>query len=408
MKNRFFGLLLVASLLGAASAQAAVWQETQSWNSSWEAKYSEWIRTSFNEEIFVTGPYKGIPTDCSDAAYAARLIFAYENKLPFVIKDPSGGASRITNKMSRFDNIGDSLQRVRKFILYVGDVTGTKSLPNDTYPVVVSREYVRPGTVWARVRVSRDSIVERILHGGVTEDPGHAEIVKDVSDVGAIYLIGSTVPKTVRQLHTTSSLVFMPIETSTGLRNWKQPEYYNMSETSIPGYSLEQFTTLGKGGLGGRKLSRWADQVQDRLALRQESQGESVSRQVENVCALVTSRVDNVQRGEARRLKLGGACMDAGDYDSYSTPSRDKRIKATLKALTQAAESHGITKVQRTKKLKEELDKCPAIQYAPGQFVTLYDFSIALLKNDVSSDPNDSLAARWGLAPKTSNCKQYE
>ncbi|WP_413289135.1 hypothetical protein [Bdellovibrio sp. HCB337] len=408
MKIQIFSLVLTTCLFAIAPAQAAVWQDTEVWNADWEQAYSDWVNDSFNEEIFITGAYKNIPTDCADAVYAARIIFAYENKLPFVIKDSTGGSGRVTNKMSRFDGSSDSISKVRKFIEYVGDVTSTKTLPNDSFPVVVDREHVRPGTLWSRPRITRDNIWRRIIGGGVQEDPGHAELVKEVSDTGAVYLIGSTVPKEIRKLNTTSSLVFMPIETSTGFRNWMQPSYYGMAETSLPGYSLEQFNEIGKTGVGRRKLSRWTADVQERLALREETKGENIIRQVENLCKLVNARVDIVQKGIQHSQKLGGACMDAGDYDSYSTPSRDKRIKTTLKQLTKTAGGVGLTGPQRAAKLKPHLDQCPNIQISATQTLSLYDFSIALLKGDVSSDPNDPFGARWGLEPSTSKCPKYE
>jgi hypothetical protein len=403
-------LVFCAFILGSTFAQAGVWQETETWNAGWEQKYSNWLRDSFNEDIYISGKYKGTPTDCSDAVYLARIIFSYENKLPFVIKDSSGGSNRISNQMSRFDGANDSLQRVRKFMDFVGDATSTKTLPNDTYPVAVNRSNIRPGTVWSRPRITKDNIWRRLIGGAVKEDPGHAEIVKDVTETGAVYLIGSTVPKAIRKLNTTSSMVFMPIESSTGFRNWMQPSYYSQASASLPGYSLEQFSDLGRGGVAGgsRNLKNWSAEVQTRLALREESKGENITRQVANVCSLVNARVDIIQQSEARRVKLSGTCMGAGDYDSYSTPSRDKRIVETLKQIVDSAGGRGFTAAQRAKALKPYLDMCPNIQIAAGQTISLYDFSILALKKNVSSNPNDSFAARWGLEASTSKCPKYE
>lgn len=404
MRIRIFSFVLATSLLGLASAKAAVWQDTESWNSEWEKKYSEWVRNSFNEEIFVSGPYKGIPTDCSDAVYAARVIFAYEHKLPFVIRDSTGGSNRISNKMSRFDDISDSLKRVRKFILYIGQSTSTKTLPDDTYPVKITRDYVRSGTVWTRPRRSAVSIIERIA-GGPRQDPGHAELVKNVSDTGVIYLIGSTVPKAVRQMHTTSSLVFMPVETTTGLRNWIPAEYYSRSKSSIPGYSLEQFNVLGGGDK--RYISTWNRDVQKRLALREESKEESIERLADDVCGLVNARVDIVADGEERRQHLGRACMDQGDYEAYSTPSRDSRIKETILQIVEAANAKGLTKAQRVKKLKAYLDRCPDIKIGQGKTISLYEFSMQLMRGAVSSNPNHDFDSRWGLGRDITLCRKY-
>lgn len=404
-------LSVIAFLMGAFSinfASAAVWQETQSWTPEWEQQYSDWVRDGFNEDMFTSGPYRDMSTDCADAVYMARIIFAFENKLPFVIKDSTGGTNRLTNQMSRFDSTANQIQRVRKFMVYVGDVTSTKSLPNDTYPVTISRDFVRPGTVWSRPRITKSNIWDRITGRTVTEDPGHAELVKEVADTGAIHLIGSTVPKAIRKMNTTSSLVFMPVETTTGFRNWMLPEYYSQNLNSLPGYSLEQFQSVGRGTNDNRTLNLWVADVQNRLALRTETKGENVSRQLGNVCNLVKTRVDIIAKSEQRRVQLGGACMDAADYDAYSTPSRDKRIVTTLKQLSKNG-GFGLSAKQRLKKLKPEFDvACPAIQIAPGQNISLYDFSIAVLGGDISSDPNDSFEARWGLAPSTSKCPKYE
>jgi hypothetical protein len=310
--------------------------------------------------------------------------------------------------MSRFDGAGDSLQRVRKFMDFVGDATSTKTLPNDTYPVSVNIAYVYPGTIWSRPRITKDNFWRRLVGGTVKEDPGHAELVKDVDDAGAVYLIGSTVPKEVRKLNTTSSLVFMPVETSTGFRNWMQPSYYSRSRESLLGYSLEQFNNLGKSWNGSRSLSKWTSDVQTRLSLHAESEHDKIARQVENICKLVTTRVDVIAKSEIRRAKLGGACMGVGDFDSYSTPSRDKRIITTLEQLTSLAGGMGLTAAQRAKPLKRHLNSCPNIQIAPGRSISLYDFSIHALKGDVSSNPNDSFGARWGLEDSTSDCPEYE
>ncbi|WP_413287664.1 hypothetical protein [Bdellovibrio sp. HCB337] len=407
MRMHIFRFIIVTAFLGMTSAKAAVWQETQSWDSSWEKKYSEWVRNSFNEEIFVSGPYKDISTDCSDAVYAARVIFAYEHKLPFVIRDSTGGGSRITNKMSRFDDISDSLKRVRKFIVFVGQATSTKTLPDDTYPVKINREYVRAGTVWTRPRQNAASIIDRIVRGGAGQDPGHAELVKSVSDTGVIYLIGSTVPKAVRQMHTTSSLVFMPVETTTGLRNWIPADYYGRSKSSIPGYSLEQYNTLGSEGGDSRHIRTWTRDVQKRLALREESKEESIERQADDVCGLVNARVDIVADGEERRRHLDGACMDQGDYEAYSTPSRDNRIKESLFQIMDAANAKGFTKTQKLKKLKSYLDRCPDIRISSGRTISLYEFALQLMKGNVSNNPNHNFEARWGLGRDITICRKY-
>lgn len=416
-----FGLIMYVvsiGLLGAMPAKAAVWKDSQTWNSEWEQRYSDWVSTSFNEDIFTAGTYKNIETDCADAVYNARIIFAFENQLPFMIKDPTGGSEMITNQMSRFDSIKDPNKRLRKFMDWLQDIVSTKSLSNDTYPVKVHRDYIRPGTVWSRPRITRENIFSRLFGATIQEDPGHAELVKNVSQTGAIFLIGSTVPKAVRNLNTTSSLVFMPVETSTGFRNWFQPEQYAMPLDTVPGYSLEQFSSIGKVQTQQnndsyvqntqRNLSTWTADIQNRLAMRPESKNENIARQLANICNLVNTRVNIILKAEEARLALGGACMNAGDYDAYSTPSRDKRIMTTLEQLIDIGGGFGFTKKQRLKDLAPAFVACPDIQYSPGKFISLYDYATKALSGDISSDPNEGVEARWGFAPTTSSCPQYE
>jgi hypothetical protein len=396
---RISQFIFAAVLALSFSTEAAVWQDEHEWNADWEKRYSEWVHSSFNEEVFVSGRYKGIKTDCSDAVYAARVIFSYENKLPFVIRDSTGGGNRVSNKMSRFDGVSDPLQRARRFIAYVGDMTSTKTMASDTYPVAINRRNVRPGTVWSRPSRRENNIIRRIVRGN-SGDPGHAETVKTVSDTGVLTLIGSTVPKEVRQLHTTTSMVFMPVGSETGLRNWMQPAYYGRSRSELPGYSMEQFNSLGGDG-GNRNLRRWNQQVQRRLALREETAAEAIDRQVDDICGLVNDRVALIAESEKHRQRLGGSCMDRDDYDSYSTPSRDKRIKETIEQLEQTVGVHSASGLERY------LNRCPAIRIAPGRSLSLYNFCLDLEAGRVSSNPNHDFDARWGLGKDFKMCRKY-
>lgn len=421
MKQFVLKSLVFLAVLGASQARAAVWQDVNTWSPEWEQKFADWVKNDFNEDIFTTGKYQGISTDCAKAVYLSRVIFSAENQLPFVIKDGTGGSGMITNRMSRFDSVSDPLTRLRSFMNYVKELVDTKTLPNDSFPVQITRQYVHAGAIWSRPRITKSNIFKAIFGGTVKEDPGHAVVVKDVTDTGAIYTIGSTVPEAVRKLTTTSSLVFMPVQTTTGLRNWMEPDYYGKPVESLPGYSLEQFTmgvpqnnnynydhaTTQSGG--ARNVNDWSKQVQERLALRAEDKNESFTRQSQDLCTLVHARVDEIQKSEVVRQGLNGACMNYDQYDAYSTPSRDKRILENIKQMASGTGGFTFTSTQGLKKLKSYVDQCPAIEIAPGRTITLYDYSLSVLSGKVSSDPNDSFEARWGMGEKTDkSCTKYE
>lgn len=415
IKNRF-GLLILIAILSFSSlvARAAVWVEKENWSSEWEDKFSKWVKFEFDEDFFTSGKYKGIPTDCADAVYFSRLVFAAENKLPFAIKDPTGGPNKITNKMSRFDNIKDADQRLRKFMLYVAGVVGTKSLPSDTYPVKVDRQNVRPGTVWSRPRIKTENVLNVIFGGDVKEDPGHAEVVRDVNDNGVIEVIGSTVPAAVRKLQATTSLVFLPVETSTGLRRWMWPDQYSKKQAELPGFSLEQFSMgilnedVGvEQGADVRTLDNWLIQVKRRLRTAYESRPEALKRITKDLCTMTTSRIDLVKNSENFKRKTNNACMNAANYDSYSTPSRDKRIWSTLENAVEMAEASGFSMKSKMKSVEAYLKSCE-LEIQAGKKILLWDFLMAMASDDVSSNPNDNFESRWGLeGGKKSSCPKY-
>ena len=420
MKLILSSALFLVSMMLQIQAQAAVWVETNRWDARWEQLFSNWIHTSFTDDIFTNGRYKGIPTDCADAVYLSRAIFAFENKLPFVILDPTGGGAKISNRMGRFDGSGNELTRFRQFAQYIGDMTSTQTLANDSYPIAIRREFVRPGTIWSRPRIKQENILNMIFGGRVQEDPGHAEVVIDVTETGAIQVMGSTVPKAVRKLISTSSLVFMPVEKTTGLRNWILPENYGKPVAQYPGYSMEQFQ-LGEGKAatgesGGttstpRSLSAWQEDVQGRLQLRAENKDEALFRAAGNLCSLVNARVDAVNKGLIRQRALGGACMNAGDYDSYSTPSRDKRILTTIEEMVSLGGGFGFTTAGRVDKVAKYLSKCPDVKIASNQTMSLHQIAKAYAEGRVSSNPNDKLELRWGLGSNSEsnpkNCTVY-
>ena len=413
-------LVLTSSSIFSTPSFAGVWLDKNTWNAHWEDKFSSWIKNEFNEDFFTSGKYKGIATDCADAVYFSRLIFAAENALPFVIKDPTGGSTLITNKMSRFDSVKDTHQRLRKFMNFIGGITSTKSLPQDTYPVKVNRENIRPGTTWSRPRIKRENILNLVLGTNVKEDPGHAEIVRDVNDAGVVEVIGSTVPAAVRKLQVTTSLVFLPIETTTGFRRWYLPEEYKMDKEKLPNYSLEQFkigsqtwedsregNRLQKGE---RNVESWANEIYHRLKESEntkESKEVKLKRIVVDLCTLSNSRADVIKKSEAFRLKTRGACMDASAYDSYSTPSRDKRILATLKDAIKIGGGFGFTTSQSMNKLEPALRECN-IEIKANVKLSLWDFLKSMANGDTTSNPNETLEARWGLAEhQDKDCPEY-
>jgi hypothetical protein len=117
----------------------------------------------------------------------------------------------------------------------------------------------------------------------------------------------------------------------------------------------------------------------------------------------------------------GGKCMTAEQYDDYSTPNRDERLKDSFLDLEAAFKASGngenlsatmqsdVNSVLNNS-VGSSSDFCPIV-IAPGKVISLGQVYTACINGKISSNPNDSLEYRWGLLPGHSqnaeSCKSY-
>lgn len=407
-----------ALVFTGATAQATVWDASNQWDETWEQKYADWVRTAVNEDFFLSGRYKGIATDCADLIYIVRAIFASENSLPFAMRDPTGSGRLITERMTRFDGEGSESARLRAFLRYLGAIGSTASLPQDSYPVAINPQVLMPGAMWLRASIPSENWFVRMF-AGPNAPSGHVDLVKDVRVTGTVQLIGSTVPQEVRSLIVTSNLVFLP-RPKQGFRRFIQPQNFGLTESQQYGFSTEQFEMgIQEGsnydaegstvaGAGQRTIEGFTTEVYSRLGQRAETLEETKHRYASDLCNMAQARIEIVQKGAAHSRRIGGRCMNANDADAHSTPGRDKRFRVAAEQLIEAA---GVGSFFRSTsrsvdKLANVLDTCPILQVAPGMSLGLRDFVKAILESRASSNPNESIAARWGLAEPTRNCAE--
>ena len=173
---------LLIKLTYSNEAISKVWTSKNKWNNNWERKYSDWVENKVKTTIFTTGKWKDIETDCADAIYITRAIFAYENSLPFEFRNPNKYGSRFTNKITQFNKFTKKEDlRFRKFITWMNRLLSTYTLPYDTYSPEISKGSVKPG----------DSF---LLHHN------HVYLIKSIDAFGITKLLSSTVPSKVRTL----------------------------------------------------------------------------------------------------------------------------------------------------------------------------------------------------------------
>ena len=401
---------------------AMVWETQNQWNEDYEIQYREWMKNNIHREIYKKdGPVGKVKTDCADAVLGARIIFAYQNKLPFTIANPTGNRigsyPALHNELNKWDYIADEKKRVAKFIEYIGDSVGTDFLARyATYSV-------KPEAI-----TSGDTYVYK--SGGTR----HSYIIKDIHLNGNQYLFWSTTPKIVRKLSKSLAIPGKGFDTPPwGYRRFRWPEHMGASESLIAeemGRSKEQYAMARKHG-----FSKVLKQIRRVLRVKDEELGEMLKRMMANTCSALEDRVEIVNLALSFKNQIG-RCMRESEFHNYSTPSRDKKLFEQIKEIMDIwkeafdnDEDQGIdgdfrkalhylagtNEGDRWFRSRNDEDRVHLRKFckvelphqALGTF-DLYDFYRLKKKKDISSNPNDNIFRRWGLKEgRRSRCKKY-
>lgn len=368
---------VIANSSVTTSDDGSAWRATEQWSSAWEARYSRWIAEEFTEDFFVKGRWSGISTDCADAVYAARIIFAYDNRLPFALSGTKERMPEWTNTTKDFAAIKDPDSRVRAFIRRLNNRTWTGSLEKHTIPIEITRETVRPGTLWLK--------------------PGHVEVIKAVQESGVLELQGSWLPAAVRQMITITTLGHAPTNFKTGFRRWLWPGESAPNVARASGnflFALEEDLENPELAIDG-----FESRVQSALALSgaREGKGSRVQRLANDFCRMAHARAEVVRLGREFVERQTQACMVPREYHLYSTPSRDSNLRRVVWAL---GSEFGYNQLGFIRML---LSGCPVIE-GEGYRIDPADFLVNLLKFNFSSDPHEPATARFGTEAPQGIC----
>lgn len=416
---------------------AAVWESPNYWDQTWETKFSEWMKTQVERDIFKNkfSKWNGTRTDCADAAYAMRIIFSSENGLPFKMKNPSGSrpeegaqAKFLTNETTAFDTREAGVKRVIRFIEYIGDSVGTEHLAyHDSYSTTV--QSINPGHIYIYQ-----------YNGGRTR---HTYVVKDRLIDGNLILFYSTVPKAVRKLARKKGMPEAFSGSPWGFKKFKQPSYYDEGfvYTEETHKSNEQYKLLEK--VGRSNLMSFFKKM---LQLEEENLVAGLNRYLENACYALHDRQEVINLTQDYLSRKGGRCMNKSEYYNFSTPGRDKHINDTLEALKETWDNIVISdrylnvptnltkglnfltdkKINSRGEIVElgrkdtdglkELNKLCQVNFenkGKTYSLNLKDFSSRYNAKSfwgarkLSPHPNDSVLLRWGYKTKKSKCKKY-
>jgi len=410
--RKIFSLISILALgLFVLPAQASVWNAENEWDSEWETRYRDWVKESWKEDFFMNPDkplYYKISHDCADAVYLMRVIFSYENKLPLVINNIHKKGD-ITNKMKTWDNLPPH-KRMRRFMDYVADMTSTQTLKNDTYPIALAD--IRPGDIYV--------------------SPGiHSYQIVNITEAGIAEVMASTTPKAPRYLSRYESFPFyVPEDTqrmSDGYRRFKQPKNIHKKMQDQPDFSDEQYRVADAVD---HNYVGFTDAISAKLGTRKEKPAEKSLRLLMALCMYSNDRgvyvYDALYHIKEMRQK-GRKCMTRSEYDSFSTPTRDKRLGQFFDAVRQHIKSSYhkdknspsqrwaaaifSEKPPRPRDL-QELDKFCKVELSlqSGYFMSLRELREKADAGVLVSDPNAPLDYRWGITtepPYKAKCPTY-
>lgn len=405
--------ILAVSMLASTLSYGAIWQTTAQWNAQYKEDFKEWVKDKVTTDFF-TNPqseYYGIKVDCADVTYAFRAVFAYENGLPYQVKNPvyrNGHRYKYwTNEMPKFDRYSAGKKRFIRFVNFLGDSLGTETLnAYDSYPLKISK--VDSADIYS---------YKKRTASGFTR---HTYNLKDVTDVGNFQLIWSNQQRKLEgkpmKYAEWSKLTQRPYKYKWGFRRMNFPSDYSTTMSQREDYGTEQYT-LAKT----MNETQFFKTVKNKLKTRDEDPNINLNRQIKNLCDQAKERIDVVKGGDDYRKSINNRCMNYTEFDNYSTPSRDGRFLDLFKRLEETLATYKLEGLDSRigPELLEDVEsilnaenadtyRCVIHYKVGGKGLSLKDIYNGLKSKKLSSHPNDNLDRRWGqsVGSKT-RCKVW-
>lgn len=370
--------LFLAILLQSFTVSADLWTVTQQWSPELETQYQEWVKTNAKVDMFsrefldtkktVLNPYYGMTTDCADTVYALRVIFSFENGLPWAIRNPASPRNVIAQTMKRFDSYPEGVPRLRAFFSMLFDIVSTTSLQNDTYPVSINK--IHPGVIILTAKINHHSWTiagidakgnPRLVYNSVVGKASGSKLQQRSSWPNPFWVFQPD-EKLIDPKDPLSAKIKVPVyvlDSYAGFRYWIPVDKLTTDMRLLPEYSNDQYEL---------DLKSWKQTIQTKLATKKESLQEVVERLLKDACDDVKQRITAVEEADHYRKLLKQAqekeaalilakasmlpieekdqdlldilkeynadknalanpqCLTAKQYDQLSTPSRDKRL----------------------------------------------------------------------------------
>ena len=345
------------------------------WTVEEEYQFGKWVDETITEDFFIR--YK-IPTDCADAVYAIRWIYARINHLP------AAATTREGRLIGHWSTAWKHLpthpewhkdERFRGALFYLLPKTWTGTLPLDTYPVRISPDSVTPGTLFL-VTESHTGIIGHVFLDGSQAQP--------------LQTWESMLPIKVQKLSLKYFFSARPeSKARSGLVRFKwliseNGEWKYLPDKEHPFYSDEQYhSTFYKD------YADFVEAVAKRIDPKAYDPIEKKIKVIGSITRFLRERVPIVLAGYQECYR--GGCREGSErWEIHSTPGRDGMIILMMDHLSEIIALNHLDKEG-----VEKMMKAISIDISEKRSVTFYDVYQNYLW--LSSHPEDSIEARWGL-----------
>ena len=387
------------------------------WDDQAEAEWTQWISdigearlakkclhlndcintASINKLKKPTDANLDIFADCADVPMELRGYFAMQTGRPFqYVSEISGSQYSPNNKPTGFSDARQypSMQKMLSAIssnVHSGHFRMKSNVEgSDTYPVNITRETVKPGTVYY--------------------DPnGHVLLVVRVEQDGTVRMIDGHPDNSLTTQIFGEKFAVGGLSQGGGFRRFRPYTYVNGTFTRVTNDRL----TGSKFGLGDNQYGKGAGYWEYiRSSLSNGAPVDPVDQmkeQSEQLCTDLQDRATAV--GNAARVANGplgtvppniyGA---DGEWESLSTPSRDARFKASIRGIHHLLEQYAPANSAMIRTMgaiwKTATETC-SISYknSAGASVKLTLGQVETRLFDLSFDPYHCPEWRWGAYP---------
>lgn len=392
------------------------------WYTQEKEKIWEEIR-ELEKELYNAGFFKKrkIKSQISDLK---KQLNDGKKKLPDLRYNTLGNVVMAKRYIQNGDNVNEVLSSISGSISTASFRTNASKFDTgknfrDTYPVEISREAIKPGTV-------------------LYDPNGHIAVVYEITNNGKIHLIDAHPDNSLTAITYGEKFSRTDVKIGGGFANWRPFSVENGSVETVtnnilPDYSLEQFQKSNTYNFAQRSMTFY-EYVRNKL-----SKGNLVYEPVNEFSEILNEICYDVkERDLAVNAALSAGMQNQshpnelpeniygteGDWETYSSPSRDARLKASVREgkdlVIKMIEGYrnGASNIRYDgpdllfdleKTYEEKTKACQInIKATNGQMISLNLDHI--LKNifKLSFDPYHCIELRWGLTDSESlqSCDQ--